>query len=67
VTSAPDSDIVADEKPQAVHRAPGEGATVRNPVGGTFKLRGQQSNGMLLVLESVAAPGESASAARARR
>lgn len=40
--------------------APGEGATVKNPVGGplTFKLRGEQSDGTLTAVESVAAPGE---------
>ena len=40
--------------------APGEGATVENPVVRrlTFKLRGEQTKGALSVFESVAAPGE---------
>lgn len=40
--------------------APGEGATVENPVVRrlTFKLRGEQTNGALTAFESVTAPGE---------
>jgi quercetin dioxygenase-like cupin family protein len=39
---------------------PGAGTAVRNPVGGqlVFKLRGEQSNGAMTVIETVAAPGE---------
>src|SRR6478735_1271113 len=44
----------------AIHRAPGEGTSIRNPVGGlvTFRLRANESAGVLTVVESVAAPGE---------
>jgi quercetin dioxygenase-like cupin family protein len=40
--------------------APGEGTSVENPTGGvtTFKLVGDQSNGMLTVIEGVSARGE---------
>jgi quercetin dioxygenase-like cupin family protein len=43
-----------------IHRGPGEGESVRNPVGGlvTFRLRGEESGGALTIVESVAAPGE---------
>jgi quercetin dioxygenase-like cupin family protein len=39
---------------------PDEGVTVRGPVGGplTFKVRGDQTGGVLTVLETVVAPGE---------
>jgi quercetin dioxygenase-like cupin family protein len=39
---------------------PGAGANIRNPLGGplTFKLRGEQSDGAMLVLETEASPGE---------
>jgi pimeloyl-ACP methyl ester carboxylesterase/quercetin dioxygenase-like cupin family protein len=39
---------------------PGAGPTIEGPVGGplTFKLRGEQSNGKLAVLENVLPPGE---------
>ena len=49
-----------DPELRAIHLAPGEGATVRNPVGGplTFKLRGADTNGTLAAFESTAAPGE---------
>jgi len=45
---------------RSVFLAPGEGAAVKNPVGGplTFKIRGAQTNGALTAFESVAAPGE---------
>src|SRR5260370_1921938 len=40
--------------------APGAGSSVRNPVGGqvVFKLRGEQSEGAMSVMETVAAPEE---------
>jgi len=40
--------------------APGAGSSVRNPVGGqvVFKLRGEQSDGAMTVIETVAAPEE---------
>lgn len=39
---------------------PGEGPTVEGPVGGplTFKLRGEQSNGKVAVLENALPPGQ---------
>jgi quercetin dioxygenase-like cupin family protein len=39
---------------------PGEGPSIRNPLGGplTFKLRGEESNGAMMVLESEVRPGE---------
>jgi quercetin dioxygenase-like cupin family protein len=45
---------------RAIHRGPGEGRAVRNPVGGlaTFKLSGEETDGRLTAIESVAAPGE---------
>jgi mannose-6-phosphate isomerase-like protein (cupin superfamily) len=45
---------------QAFTLGPGEGGTVRNPLGGplTFKLRGEESNGAMMALESVAPPGK---------
>ncbi len=43
-----------------MHQLPGEGMSVRNPVGGlvTFRLRASESGGSLTIVESVAAPGE---------
>jgi quercetin dioxygenase-like cupin family protein len=40
--------------------APGEGATIHGPAGGplTFKVRGEQTNGMLTTFENTIAPGE---------
>jgi quercetin dioxygenase-like cupin family protein len=40
--------------------APGDGETVRNPVGGliTFKVRGEETAGALTVFESEIAPGD---------
>jgi hypothetical protein len=40
---------------QSVFLAPGEGAAVKNPVGGplTFKIRGAQTKGALAAFESV--------------
>jgi quercetin dioxygenase-like cupin family protein len=45
---------------RAVHLAPGEGATVKNPTGGslTFKVRGEETDGSLTVFESTVAAGE---------
>jgi len=45
---------------RAVHLAPGEGATVKNPTGGslTFKVRGEETDGSLTVFESTVAGGE---------
>ena len=45
---------------QIVHRAPGAGKTVPNPVGGpiTFKADAAQTGGAVTVFESTAAPGE---------
>lgn len=45
---------------ESVHTGPGEGARIRNPVGGslTFKVRGEQSNGSLLVVETEVPPGD---------
>jgi quercetin dioxygenase-like cupin family protein len=44
----------------AIHRAPGEGATIKNPLGGplTFKARGAETGGAMTALESTPAPGE---------
>jgi quercetin dioxygenase-like cupin family protein len=43
-----------------IQLAPGAGVAIRNPVGGalTFKVRGEESNGAMTVLESSPAPGE---------
>ena len=51
---------MAKDISRSVFLAPGEGAVVKNPVGGplTFKIRGAQTNGALTAFESVAAPGE---------
>ena len=51
---------MAKDTSESVFLAPGEGAAVKNPVGGplTFKIRGAQTNGALTAFESVAAPGE---------
>jgi len=39
---------------------PGEGTTIQGPAGGplTFKVRGEQTNGALCVIENVIAPGD---------
>jgi quercetin dioxygenase-like cupin family protein len=44
----------------AIVMAPGDGQTVKNPVGGplTFKARGEQTGGALTAFESTAAPDE---------
>jgi quercetin dioxygenase-like cupin family protein len=49
-----------DPDMRAIHHAPGEGATVRNPLGGplTFKARGVDTHGALVAFESTVAPGE---------
>jgi quercetin dioxygenase-like cupin family protein len=46
--------------PEPVIHRPGDSEPIANPVGGriTFALRGEQTDGRLLVLETVAAPGE---------
>jgi quercetin dioxygenase-like cupin family protein len=45
---------------QAFTLRPGAGTTIRNPLGGplTFKLRGEESNGAIMVLESQVPPGQ---------
>ncbi len=52
--------LMPGQDTRSITCAPGEGRTVRNPVGGslTFKLRGEQSKGALTAVESIAAPGE---------
>lgn len=47
-----------DRRPFALR--PGEGATIEGPAGGplTFKVRGEQSDGALLAIENVIAPGD---------
>jgi quercetin dioxygenase-like cupin family protein len=52
--------MAAADTKEPVHLAPGEGLTVKNPLGGplTFKLRGPQTGGMLTAFESIAPPGE---------
>lgn len=44
----------------AVTVGPGEGTTIRGPVGGplTFKVRGEQTDGRMTALENVIPPGE---------
>ncbi|HEY9456721.1 MAG TPA: cupin domain-containing protein [Gaiella sp.] len=46
--------------PEPVIHRPGDSESITNPVGGriTFALRGGQTDGQLLALETVAAPGE---------
>ena len=46
--------------PKPLIRRPGDEAVIANPVGGSiaFKVRGEDSDGRLLALETVAAPGE---------
>ena len=48
------------ERPQPLIVGPGEGSTVQGPAGGplTFKARGGQTNGSLLVFENVVAPND---------
>jgi hypothetical protein len=49
---------MAEEDPRAFVTPPGDGQTVKNPVGGplTFKARGEQTGRALTVFESTAAP-----------
>jgi quercetin dioxygenase-like cupin family protein len=51
---------IPDENPRPFVSTPGDGQTVKNPVGGplTFKARGAQTGGALTAFESIAAPGE---------
>jgi quercetin dioxygenase-like cupin family protein len=51
---------MTEADPHAIHLSPGEGDVVVNPLGGplTFKLRGEQTNGLLAAFESTAGPGE---------
>ncbi len=53
-------DKPAEHDTRAIGWQPGEGETIRNPVGGslTFKVRAEQTNGALTVVESTAPPGE---------
>lgn len=48
------------EPPQPVVVGPGEGPTIQGPAGGplTFKVRGEQTGGVLTALENVIAPGD---------
>lgn len=57
---ATESTTIASTGSQPIQLAPGEGTSVKNPVGGatTLKLRGTQSGGSLVAFEGVAAPGE---------
>jgi quercetin dioxygenase-like cupin family protein len=51
---------MAEEDRRAFVTAPGDGQTVKNPLGGplTFTARGEQTGGALTAFESTAAPGE---------
>jgi len=48
------------DKAKAICVGPGEGPTVRGPVGGplTFKVRGEQTGGRMTALENTVPPGE---------
>jgi quercetin dioxygenase-like cupin family protein len=50
----------APDRLQPLTVAPGEGTTIQGPAGGplTFKARGEQTNGSLLVFENVVAPND---------
>ena len=52
--------LMPDHDTRAIHCAPGEGVTVKNPLGGplTFKARGEQTGEALTAFESRPAPGE---------
>jgi quercetin dioxygenase-like cupin family protein len=52
--------LVTEPDTRAIHLAPGEGITVKPPVGGalTFKARGDETAGALMAFESVTEPGE---------
>ena len=58
-TSRTEKLMTEHDKP-AIHLAPGDGVSLKNPVGGplTFKVRGDQANGAVTVVESTAPPGE---------
>jgi quercetin dioxygenase-like cupin family protein len=45
---------------RGIHLVPGEGDTLRNPLGGplTFRARGDDTGGAMTVFESIAGPGE---------
>jgi quercetin dioxygenase-like cupin family protein len=51
---------VPEHDTRAIHCAPGEGVTVKNPLGGplTFKVRAEQTGGALTAFESSPAAGE---------
>jgi quercetin dioxygenase-like cupin family protein len=51
---------MTESEAQALLLSPGDGDVVTNPLGGplTFKLRGEQANGLLAAFESIAGPGE---------
>ena len=51
---------MTDHDKRPIDLAPGGGVTIENPVGGplTFKVRADQTNGALTVVESTAPPGE---------
>ena len=51
---------MSEQDLHAVHPAPGEGETVRNPLGGplAFKARGAETGGAMTAFESTAAAGE---------
>jgi quercetin dioxygenase-like cupin family protein len=51
---------MAEDDGRAFVTAPGDGQTLRNPVGGplTFAARGEQTGGALTVFETTPAPGE---------
>ena len=46
--------------PDPIMRRPGDVAPIRNPVGGdiVFAVRGDETNGSLTALETIAGPGE---------
>jgi quercetin dioxygenase-like cupin family protein len=48
------------DTPRPVSIGPGEGTTIQGPAGGplTFKVRGEQTGGLLTALENVIAPGD---------
>lgn len=52
--------LLTEPKTRAIHLAPGEGVTLKPPVGGalTFKIRGDETAGAMMAFESVTEPGE---------
>ncbi len=52
--------LMPEHDTRAIHCAPDEGVTIKNPLGGplTFKVRGEQTGGALMAFESTPAPGE---------